>query len=593
MHRFRVWGPRAKRVSVVVDGERHSMESEPRGWWAVTVDKAHAGSRYGFLLDDGETPVPDPRSARQPEGVHGLSELVDHTAFAWHDKGWRPPTLASGVIYELHVGTFTPEGTFHAAISRLDYLRDLGITHVELMPLAAAEGEQGWGYDGVALYAPLEAYGGPDAVKRFVDAAHYRGLAVLIDVVYNHFGPSGNYTGKFGGYLTDRHATPWGGAVNFEDAGSAEVREFFIQNALMWLRDYHFDGLRIDAVHAFIDRSATHFLRQLEEEVRTLGNHTGKHYVVIAESDLNDPQLVTAREAGGYGLDAQWSDDFHHALWAVLTGETVGYYQDFGDLGGFGPLAHLAKALKEIFVYQGQYSPHRKRNHGRPVVALPADRFLGYIQNHDQVGNRAQGERLSHVVDIGRTKIGAAMVLLSPFVPMLFAGEEFAASSPFQYFTNLQDRELGRLVSEGRRKEFVAFGWSPEEVPDPQARETFLRSKLQWEELDQGVHGGMHAEMLDWYCRLIALRHEESALTCGDLRRVQVRFDEKQKWMSMARGPIAIIFNAGTSEIRLPLLHRYETVLASVPEVACEADYLRLPAGSVAVLRDLDAPMIS
>jgi maltooligosyltrehalose trehalohydrolase len=593
MHRFRVWGPRAKRVSVVVDGERHSMESEPRGWWAVTVDKAHAGSRYGFLLDDGETPVPDPRSARQPEGVHGLSELVDHTAFAWHDKGWRPPTLASGVIYELHVGTFTPEGTFHAAISRLDYLRDLGITHVELMPLAAAEGEQGWGYDGVALYAPLEAYGGPDAVKRFVDAAHYRGLAVLIDVVYNHFGPSGNYTGKFGGYLTDRHATPWGGAVNFEDAGSAEVREFFIQNALMWLRDYHFDGLRIDAVHAFIDRSATHFLRQLEEEVRTLGNHTGKHYVVIAESDLNDPQLVTAREAGGYGLDAQWSDDFHHALWAVLTGETVGYYQDFGDLGGFGPLAHLAKALKEIFVYQGQYSPHRKRNHGRPVVALPADRFLGYIQNHDQVGNRAQGERLSHVVDIGRTKIGAAMVLLSPFVPMLFAGEEFAASSPFQYFTNLQDRELGRLVSEGRRKEFVAFGWSPEEVPDPQARETFLRSKLQWEELDQGVHGGMHAEMLDWYCRLIALRHEESALTCGDLRRVQVRFDEKQKWMSMTRGPIAIIFNAGTSEIRLPLLHRYETVLASVPEVACEADYLRLPAGSVAVLRDLDAPMIS
>jgi maltooligosyltrehalose trehalohydrolase len=593
MHRFRVWGPRAKRVSVVVDGERHSMESEPRGWWAVTVDKAHAGSRYGFLLDDGETPVPDPRSARQPEGVHGLSELVDHTAFAWHDKGWRPPTLASGVIYELHVGTFTPEGTFHAAISRLDYLRDLGITHVELMPLAAAEGEQGWGYDGVALYAPLEAYGGPDAVKRFVDAAHYRGLAVLIDVVYNHFGPSGNYTGKFGGYLTDRHATPWGGAVNFEDAGSAEVREFFIQNALMWLRDYHFDGLRIDAVHAFIDRSATHFLRQLEEEVRTLGNHTGKHYVVIAESDLNDPQLVTAREAGGYGLDAQWSDDFHHALWAVLTGETVGYYQDFGDLGGFGPLAHLAKALKEIFVYQGQYSPHRKRNHGRPVVALPADRFLGYIQNHDQVGNRAQGERLSHVVDIGRTKIGAAMVLLSPFVPMLFAGEEFAASSPFQYFTNLQDRELGRLVSEGRRKEFVAFGWSPEEVPDPQARETFLRSKLQWEELDQGVHGGMHAEMLDWYCRLIALRHEESALTCGDLRRVQVRFDEKQKWMSMTRGPIAIIFNADTSEIRLPLLHRYETVLASVPEVACEADYLRLPAGSVAVLRDLDAPMIS
>ena len=311
------------------------------------------------------------------------------------DEGWRPPTLASSVIYELHVGTFTPEGTLDAAIGRLEYLRELGITHVELMPLAAAEGERGWGYDGVALYAPLEAYGGPDAVKRFVDAAHQRGLSVLIDVVYNHFGPSGNYTGKFGPYITDQHKTPWGGAVNFEDAGSAEVREFFIDNALMWLRDYHFDGLRIDAVHAFIDRSAIHFLEQLEEEVRTLGNHTGRHYAVIAESDLNDPRLVTAREAGGYGLDAQWSDDFHHALWVVLTGERTGYYQDFGSM------ADLATAIREAFVYQGQYSPHRKRNHGRSIGALPADRFLGFIQNHDQVGNRAQGERLSQIVDVG------------------------------------------------------------------------------------------------------------------------------------------------------------------------------------------------
>ncbi|MFL6428332.1 MAG: malto-oligosyltrehalose trehalohydrolase [Acidobacteriaceae bacterium] len=577
MHRFRVWGPRAKRVSVVVDGERYEMEGKPRGWWEATIEKARAGSRYGFLLDDDGKALPDPRSARQPDGVHGLSEVVDHSVFRWTDAGWRPPTLGNSVIYELHVGTFTPEGTLDAAIGKLDYLRELGITHVELMPLAAAEGDRGWGYDGVALYAPLEAYGGPDAVKRFVEAAHHRGLAVLIDVVYNHFGPSGNYTGKFGPYITDHHKTPWGGAVNFEDAGSAEVREFFVENALMWLRDYHFDGLRIDAVHAFIDRSARHFLQQLEDAVRALESHTGKHYAVIAESDLNDPRLVTAPEAGGYGLDAQWSDDFHHALWIVLTGETTGYYQDFGSM------ADLAKAIRQAFVYQGQYSGHRRRNHGMPIGALPADRFLGYIQNHDQVGNRAQGERLSHVVDVGRAKIGAAMVLLGPFVPMLFAGEEFAASSPFQYFTDFQDKELGRLVSEGRRKEFAAFGWSPEEVPDPQAEETFLRSKLRWQERDSAVH----AEMLDWHRRLIRLRREESALTSRELADVRVRFNEEQKWLWMTRGSIEVAFNAGGSEVRLPVEHRHEVLLASVPEIACAQNSLVLPAASVAVFRNL------
>ncbi|HZD77205.1 MAG TPA: malto-oligosyltrehalose trehalohydrolase, partial [Acidobacteriaceae bacterium] len=548
-------------------------------------------------------PLPDPRSARQPDGVHGLSELVDHSAFAWDDDGWRPPALGSGVLYELHVGTFTQDGTLDAAIGRLEYLRELGVTHIQLMPLAAAEGARGWGYDGAALYAPLEAYGGPDAVKRFVNAAHQRGLATLIDVVYNHFGPSGNYTGRFGPYITDHHKTPWGGAVNFEDAGSAEVREFFIENALMWLRDYHFDGLRIDAVHAFIDRSATHFLEQLEEAVRTLGTHTGKQYAVIAESDLNDPRLMTAREAGGYGLDAQWSDDFHHALWTVLTGERTGYYQDFGRM------ADLAKAIREAFVYQGRYSLYRKRNHGRSIGALPADRFLGYIQNHDQVGNRAQGERLSHVVDSGRAKIGAAMVLLGPFVPMLFAGEEFAASTPFLYFTDFQEKELGRLVSEGRRREFTAFGWTPEEIPDPQAQETFLRSKLRWEELDQGVDDGVHAEMLEWYRRLIALRREEIALTCTELRQVQVSFDEAQRWLRMKRDAIEVVFNAGATAVSLPVLsgqemqgqvmqgqemqgqemQRQEMLLASTPEVVCDAHGLRLPAGSVAILRDLHA----
>ena len=576
MHRFRVWAPRAKRVSVLVDRKRYAMEREPRDWWAVMVEAAHAGSRYGFLLDDDEKPLPDPRSERQPEGVHALSEVVDHSAFRWSDAGWRPPTLGSAVIYELHAGTFTPEGTLDAAIGKLEYLRDLGITYISVMPLASAEGNRGWGYDGVALYAPLEAYGGPDAVKRFVDAAHACGLAVLIDVVYNHFGPSGNYTGRFGPYITDHHKTPWGGAVNFEDAGSTEVREFFIDNALMWLRDYHFDGLRVDAVHAFIDRSAIHFLEQLKDAVRTLENHTGRRYVVIAESDLNDPRLVTAQEAGGYGLDAQWSDDFHHALWTVLAGESAGYYADFGAM------AQLAKAITGVFVYQGQYSQYRKRNHGRPVIGLAADRFLGYIQNHDQVGNRAQGDRLSHVVDVGRVKIAAAMVLLGPFVPMLFAGEEFAASTPFQYFTDFHDKELGRAVSEGRRREFVAFGWSPQEVPDPQDVETFLRSKLGWNEM----HEGTHAEVLNWYRRLITLRREEIALTSSDLRDVKVCFDEEQKWLWMARGTIEVVLNAGDAEVVLPVLHTCEMLLASAPGVRLDRQELHLPAASVAVLRN-------
>lgn len=575
MHRFRVWAPRAKRVDVVVDGERHAMESQPRGWWTAVVEKAAPGARYGYLPDDEEKPLPDPQSEWQPDGVHGLSALIDHSAFAWTDQHWRPRTLASAVIYELHIGTFTQEGTLDAAIGKMEYLADLGITHIELMPLATAEGGRGWGYDGAALSAPLEAYGGPDAVRRFVDAAHAHDLAVLIDVVYNHFGPAGNYTGKFGPYITELHMTPWGGAVNFEEEGSAEVRQFFIANALMWLRDYHMDGLRVDAVHAFVDRSATHFLRQLEEEVRTLGNHTGKQYALIAESDLNNPRLVQAREAGGYGLDAQWSDDFHHALWSVLKKETSGYFEDFGSM------ADLAKSLREVFVYQGQYSPFRQRNHGRPVGGLPADRFLGYIQNHDQVGNRARGERMTHLIGLGRSKIAAAVVLLAPFVPMLFAGEEFAASTPFQYFTHFEDQELARLVSEGRKREFTAFGWSPDQVPDPQDEATFLRSKLRWEEIGEGEH----ADMLQWYRQLIALRHQESALTSGMLDRETVTFSEEQKWLRMVRGPIEVACNIGESEARLPLVPNTKALMVSAADVALEDDELRLPAGSVAVLR--------
>ena len=385
----------------------------------------------------------------------------------------------------MHIGTFTPEGTLQAAESRLDYLRELGISHVQLMPVATFPGDRGWGYDGVDLYAPHPAYGGPTGLQHFVNACHEKGLAVLLDVVYNHLGPAGNYLSRFAPYFTAVHCTPWGEAVNLEEAESTGVRRFFIDNALMWLRDYHFDGLRLDAVHAFIDRSAIHFLEQLASEVRALEFEMGKHFVVIAESDLNDPRLVGATQAGGFGLDAQWSDDFHHALVTVLTGERQGYYRDFGSF------ADLGKSLREVFVYDGKYSEYRRRNHGRPAIGLPGYRFLGYAQNHDQVGNRAKGDRLIQIAGPGRAKIAAALVMTSPFIPLLFQGEEFGASTPFHYFTSFEDPELGRSVSEGRKREFAAFVWSQDEIADPQEWETFAQSKLDWGELNQEPHASL------------------------------------------------------------------------------------------------------
>jgi maltooligosyltrehalose trehalohydrolase len=572
MHTFWAWAPLAKNLEVEIAGKRYPMGRRDRGWWSGKAE-AGPGADYAFVVN-GEWPaVPDPRSEWQPQGVHGPSRLLDHRSFLWTDATWHAPSLASALIYELHVGTFTPEGTLDSAISKLDYLRDLGVTHIEVLPLASFSGSRGWGYDGVSLYAPQESYGGPEAVKRFVNAAHEKGIAVLIDVVYNHFGPAGNYTGKFGPYIVDSHHTPWGGAVNFEAEGSAEARRFFIDNALMWLREYHFDGLRLDAVHAFIDRSAIHILEELADEVRALSGITGQNYVVIAESDLNNPQVVKGKEAGGFGLDAQWSDDFHHALWVVLTGERSGYYEDFHGM------ADLATALREVFVYQGQYSAHRGRRHGRPVVGLPGYRFLGYIQNHDQIGNRARGERLSHLVDPGRVKIAAAVVLLSPFVPMLFQGEEFAASAPFQYFTD-HDKELGRLVSEGRKREFAAFGWDPAQIPDPQDESTFLRSKLNWNELSEPGH----AEILGWYKRLIQLRRERLSLINGNLTAVQVRYDEAAGWFAMRRGEIELVFNVGSAGVTIDASAEGRILLASDATLRLEGGHLALPPSSIAIL---------
>jgi maltooligosyltrehalose trehalohydrolase len=577
MHEFTVWAPNAQTVAVKIGNVTHPMLGpDERGWWRVAVEHAGPGTDYGFLLDDDAQAWPDPRSQWQPHGVHGASRVYDQKAFAWNDTEWQPHPLSRAVIYELHIGTFTPAGTFDSAIERLEYLVDLGITHVELMPVAEFPGERGWGYDGASLFAVTGRYGGPDGLKRLVNACHSRGLAVLLDVVYNHFGPVGNYTGKFGPYFTERHRTPWGAAVNFEDWGSDEVRRFFCDNALMWLRDYHVDGLRLDAVHEFVDRSAIHFMEQLASEVKELSEQLGRSFVLIAESDLNDPRVVKQPEDGGYGMDAQWSDDFHHALFTVLRsgGGEKGYYVDFGTI------AKLAKALTKIFVQDGTYSRYRGRSHGRPVMDLSPHRFLGFIQNHDQVGNRAVGDRIDQVVGMDRARVAAGLVLTAPFIPMIFQGEEFAASTPFQYFADHEDPEMARSVKEGRRGEFAAFGWNPSDVPDPEAAETFMRSKLNWNE----VHEGCHEEMFRWYRSLIHLRSASPSLNDGKPGQTKVSFSEEKEWLVMERGAVTVMCNLGAEEVELENAGRLPLLLASRNDVSAADDRVVLPPDTLAIL---------
>jgi maltooligosyltrehalose trehalohydrolase len=557
-------------VELQLRGQRIAMAAGERGYWQVVAD-AGPGDDYAFILD-GSGPLPDPRSPWQPQGVHGPSRLPE-SMFEWTDGRWRPPSLRSAVFYELHVGTFTPAGTFTAAIERLPHLASLGITHVELMPVAQFPGTRGWGYDGVDLYAPHERYGGPPGLKALVDACHSHGLAVVLDVVYNHLGPSGNYLSRFGPYFTDRYHTPWGQAVNLDGPGSDEVRRFLCDNALMWLRDYHVDGLRLDAVHAFFDSSAFPFLEQLAVEVAALEAQLGRELVLIAESDRNDPRLVRSRDAFGFGLHAQWSDDFHHALHAYLTGERHGYYADFGSL------ADVATALEGVFVMDGRYSSFRGRRHGRTARGLPRHRFLGYLQDHDQVGNRAHGERSSHLLSPVRLKLGAALVLTSPFVPLLFQGEEWGARTPFQYFTDHEDPALAKAVREGRRREFAAFAWRPEGLPDPQDERTFEASRLDWSELERPAH----RELLDWHRGLISLRR-----SLGDAGEApaRVRFDEAGAWLAYERGALSIAVNFSSQPRRVPLDRRPSTVrLCSSPEEPrWDAATVTLPPDTVAIL---------
>ena len=532
MTAFQVWAPNARAVELDTGAERYPMSAADRpGWWQADIPDV---TDYAYRLDGGE-PLPDPRSPRQPSGINGPSRVYGHGEFAWTDRDWRPPGLPGSVIYELHIGTFTPEGTFDAAIGKLGHLKALGVTTVEIMPVATFPGRHGWGYDGINLWAVHEPYGGPDGLKRFVDACHAQALSVLLDVVYNHVG-IGNRLADFGPYFTDAHSTPWGPAVNLDQPGSDEVRAFLIGNALMWLRDYHLDGLRLDAVHALEDHRATHFLEELAAQTAKLGSR-----VLIAESDANDPRLVSAREAGGYGLDGQWSDDFHHAVHAAVTGERQGYYADFATMTA------LAKIYKQVFFHNGNWSSFRNRSHGRAVDVhrLPASRFLGYLQDHDQVGNRATGDRMPAEA----ARLAAGLVLTSPFTPMLFMGEEWGADTPWQYFTDHIDPGLAQAVAEGRRREFATHGWAAADVPDPQDEATFLRSKLDWSQPGREPY----ADMLAWYRELIALRRARPELTDPWLDQVSVDYDEQARWLVAHRGRLRIAVNLGHEPARLPL----------------------------------------
>jgi maltooligosyltrehalose trehalohydrolase len=592
MHLFRVWAPHVESVDLLLPSAGDGAGSLPmvpgdNGWWAVEVDGAGHGTDYAFSVDGGP-PRPDPRSAWQPDGVHGPSRVFDASRFGWPAEGaldggrWAGRDVLGAVFYELHVGTFTSQGTFDAAVERLDHLVGLGVDVVEVMPVAAFDGRWGWGYDGVGLYAVHDPYGGPEAFQRFVDACHGRGLAVCLDVVYNHLGPSGNYLAEFGPYFTDTHQTPWGSAVNLDADGSVQVRRWIVDNALRWLEDFHVDALRLDAVHALVDDSARHVLVQLSDETAELSRRLGRPLALIAESDLNDPRMVEPTRDGGYGMTAQWSDDFHHALHALVSGETQGYYVDFGTIDV------LARTLTRVFRHAGDVSTFRGAPWGRPVdpARHRGHRFLGYVQDHDQVGNRAVGDRISATASPGRLAAAAALVLTSPFTPMLFMGEEWGASTPWQFFTDFPDPDLAAAVREGRRGEFAEHGWDAEDVPDPQDPRTREASVLDWDE--PGADG--HARLLDWYRSLIALRRVEPDLRDDDLRRVEVTTSHPDGgpvgsgWIVVRRGRFDVLVNLTSEPATLPSSPGARVVAAWDGAAQVRDDGVLLPPDGVAVV---------
>ena len=588
-HTFAVWAPEAEQVDLVLvhdatgpdDGTRASraMNRADGGWWHLAFNGAGHGSDYLFSVDGGD-PAPDPRSAWQPFGVHGPSRLFDPARHSWGDGGWRGRDVRGQLHYELHVGTFTPEGTLDAAQQYLDHLVWLGVDVVALMPVAAFPGRWGWGYDGVHLFAVHDPYGGPAALQRFVDACHARGLAVSLDVVYNHLGPSGNYTSVFGPYFTDAHETPWGLAVNLDAEHAAAVRRWICDNALRWFRDFHVDALRLDAVHAMVDDSERHILTQLSEETAALSDGLKRPLSLVAESDLNDAVMVTPTSQGGLGMTAQWDDDAHHALHAMLTGERQGYYEDFGS----GEV--LRTVWREAFWHAGRYSPFRDAVWGAPVPPdVSGHRFLAYASNHDQVGNRAIGDRPAASLSVGELAASAALVLTSPFTPMLFMGEEWAASTPFQFFTDHGEPELAEAVREGRRREFAEHGWDAEQVPDPQDPGTRDASVLRWPERFEGHHG----HLVSWVKHLIALRRAEPDLRDDDLAAVEVEIgpqqaDGRPEWLLVHRGAFRVLVVLADERVDVGL-HSGASVEVSWGDTRVEGRTVSLSGPGVAVLR--------
>lgn len=578
---FDVWAPDSEKVTLVVRpvgdpvGERQlPMRRAPGGWWTPPAPLTAREYDYGYLLDDDTSVLPDPRSSRQPDGVHGMSRTVT-SSYRWRDAAWTGRPLYGSLVYELHIGTFTPEGTLDAAITRLDHLVSLGVGFVELMPVNAMNGVWNWGYDGVGWYAVHEPYGGPEAYRRFVDACHAAGLAVIQDVVYNHLGASGNYLPRFGPYLVAGDG-PWGGAVDVET--HEEVRRYVIDNALMWFREFHVDALRLDAIHALVDSSEIHVLEELAVEVASLAAHLGRPLSLVAESNLNDPVLVLPREAGGYGLDAQWNDDFHHCLHAALTGETAGYYADFSQLRA------LAKVYERGFFHDGTWSGYLGRDHGHPVDVdrFPAWRLIAYTQNHDQVGNRARGDRLAAALDDDQLLVAAMLMYGAPFTPMVFAGEEWAASTPFPYFSSHPEPELARAVTEGRVNEFGHMGWDPADVLDPQDEATYVGAVLNWSERT----AGRHAVVLQGYRELARLRRELPELTDPDLRKVRCTVDEAARWILVNRDGVLLVANLGAAEVSVALPQDgYQVAWQTPTKVSLEADAVRVPPHSGAVLR--------
>ncbi|MCL2690297.1 MAG: malto-oligosyltrehalose trehalohydrolase [Chitinispirillia bacterium] len=540
---FTVWAPLRSAVELLIMDDHSNrivpMERDDMGYWSADNVQAQPGTLYMYKLD-GDIERPDPASRFQPKGVHGPSCVVDHCEFIWNDSRWKGIELRDMVIYELHVGTFTKDSTFTAIIEKLDYLKELGITAIEIMPVSQFPGSRNWGYDGAYPFAVQNSYGGPDGLKLLVDECHKKGLAAVMDVVYNHLGPEGTYLRDFGPYFTEEYGTPWGSAVNFDEAYCEGVRNYFIKNALSWFDDYHIDCLRLDAIHGIYDFGALHILEEMAQKTRELSLNNDKKYLLIAESDLNDVRIVSPIDKNGYGLDAQWSDDFHHSVHTLLTDEKSGYYEDFGSM------SDLCKAYNAGFVYSRRYSKYRKRFHGNSSALLSPAQFVVYSQNHDQTGNRMLGERLSGLVSFDALKLAASAVILSPYVPMIFMGEEFAAQTPFQYFISHTDENLVRLVREGRAREFKAFGWQGD-PPDPQSAETFNNCKLDWESAFTGQHG----QMLEFYRELLLLRKIHPALNGVETHRhAQELFGDNQsktlllrRWVGDNKNEILVIMN--------------------------------------------------